>query len=532
MREKKERAYFMSLLSGILLIYVSFQSAFADVTVSLKQNMEVFVLSFDNYVYLIVGLLLISFTIYMYMHLGTYKCGRLFVGYLTAITVSICMAAATKQQYKVGNILIGIFAFISNVFLFWAIGYITLLTHSVFFKRALVFLGGFTFLLSIVYVISMTADNMVFFILKDKIVMVDYLLTVIVTIISMWKGYRGATIYAQRQIRFLSLGLLLGIVIFFIMRWMPMLAMIKIPESQGEVVVSYQANLTCGIQEIYPVMIFTGMAIVMIYILIKREYLTMDENGEMWRYLLSTIYLILGNTYLFFVASVEFSSFVVFNVILMVPLILFSYHMRKRKENTYDTHLIEVLEEERQRISVLLHDEVLQDLIALSHFTKNEEEKERLATVIGEIRNISQDLYPTIVEDLGLEQALNIFVEEVNADYNIDLDYRYDYPQGILPKGISLVMYRSIKELVTNAIKHSHCKNITIAIRDIAGDMECAVTDDGCGFQMPENIELLKSPHMGLYTVRRQIAELNGNMRIQSDASGSKFEILFPLKGK
>ena len=156
--------------------------------------------------------------------------------------------------------------------------------------------------------------------------------------------------------------------------------------------------------------------------------------------------------------------------------------------------------------------------------------KERLSMVIGEIRCVSQDLYPTIVEDLGLEQALNIFIEETGVDYNVDIHYRYDYPKGVLPKGISLVLYRTVKELVTNAIKHSHCRNIFITISDATDGMECVVMDDGCGFQIPEKLELLKSPHMGLYTVKKQIGDLNGNIRIISDKSGSKFQIFIPLK--
>lgn len=201
----------------------------------------------------------------------------------------------------------------------------------------------------------------------------------------------------------------------------------------------------------------------------------------------------------------------------------------KQGEASYDNNLIEVLEEERQRISVLLHDEVLQDLIALSHSIQDGETKERLSAVIGEIRGVSQDLYPTIVEDLGLEQALCIFMDDVGADYNIDLNFQYDFPEGVLPKGLSLILYRAVKELVTNAVKHSSCLHIAVRISDAAGDIECLVSDDGHGFHMPENMELLKSPHMGLYTVKKQIAGINGNMRIISDQSGSKFQILIPL---
>ena len=528
--KRKEIVYFAVLLITAMLIYISFQASFANVTLSLKESTQVFFMSFDNYIYLIVGLMLISFTFYMYIHLGSYKVGKIFAIYLTCITASICLVAATNYQYVAGNIAIGILALLSNVFLFYSIGYITLLTHKRFFKFFTYFLCFSTFILIVLYVISMNSDNLALIILKDEIVMLDYILTIIVTIISMLRGYKGSTIYSKRQIKVLSIGLLLGIIVFITMRAMPMLAVIIAPETNEEIEISYQMNIIGCNKDIYPIMVFTGMTIVMIYILIKREYLTIHESRSLWLYLLSTVYMIVGNTYLLFISSVEAVKFVSFNVLLVSPLILFYCQMGKKKESIYDNNLIEVLEEERQRISVLLHDEVLQDLIALSHSINNEVERERLSTVIGEIRRISQDLYPTVVEDLGLEQALNIYVEELSADCNIDLSYEYDYPQGVLPKGISLVVYRIMKELVNNAIKHSQCRSISLIIKDVAGDMECIVADDGCGFQMPENMELLKSPHMGLYTVKKQIADLNGNMRIISDKSGSKFDIFIPLK--
>jgi two-component system sensor histidine kinase ComP len=190
----------------------------------------------------------------------------------------------------------------------------------------------------------------------------------------------------------------------------------------------------------------------------------------------------------------------------------------------------EMLEEERQRLSIFLHDEILQDLIALSHSIKMEGTEERLSSIIGEIRHISQELYPTIVEDLGLEQSLSLLIDDIGNDYNVGLEYKYHYPQGILPKGISLVIYRTVKELVTNAIKHSKCNQISIIINQIPEGIECIVSDNGIGFQISENEESLKSPHMGLNTVRRQIANSNGNMRIISDKTGSEFHIHIPLR--
>lgn len=527
---KNETVYILVILSNILLIYSSFRAAYSDVGLSqIKEKTKVLFLSFDNMVYLSTGLLLIGFTVYLYMHLGAYKVGKLFALYLTFITAGICLAAATNYQYLLGNILIGIFSFISNLFLFYAIGYITLLTHKKFFRFSAFFLCIATAAFVIFYAVSMDSDSIALIVLKEEIVSVDYILAIAVTLFCMLKGYKGSTVYSKRQIKFLSAGLLMGVCIFIGMRLMPMLAVIKVPESAREVTVSYRSAIPGGNPNIYPIMVFTGMAVAMVYILMKREYLTIDENRDLRGYLLTSLYFIAGNTYLLLVASAGWGEYLLFNLLLSAPLILHNHRVMKQGEASYDNNLIEVLEEERQRISVLLHDEVLQDLIALSHSIQDGDTKERLSAVIGEIRGVSQDLYPTIVEDLGLEQALCIFMDDVGADYNIDLNFQYDFPEGVLPKGLSLILYRAVKELVTNAIKHSSCLHIAVRISDAAGDIECLVSDDGHGFHMPENMELLKSPHMGLYTVKKQIAGINGNMRIISDQSGSKFQILIPL---
>ena len=93
-----------------------------------------------------------------------------------------------------------------------------------------------------------------------------------------------------------------------------------------------------------------------------------------WYYLSSILYLIMVNICLLLLASVEQRDFLLFNGIV-----------------------------------------VLQDLIALSHSMDREEERERLSVMMGEICQLSQSLYLTIVEDLGLEQALQIFMDDICA---------------------------------------------------------------------------------------------------------------------
>lgn len=528
---KNEMIYWGIICLSVLLIYGTFKTAFSHVTMAAEvKNAEVFFLSFDSYVYLVAGLLLLSFTAYMYTHLTAYIAGKVFGIYLIFVCVSFCLAATTNYQYPIANTLISISVLLSNIFLFYSIGYITLLTHKKIFRYMAYLLLFITVLCAGIYVIGLQSNNILLVILKEDVIYGNYIFTVFITIIHLLYGYRGSTIYQKKQIRFLSSGLLTGVFIFIAMRFMPMLAIIKVPENAIDTSVSYQSNMIGSQQDFYPIMIFTGIAIAMIFVLIQREHLVFDENKDLRRYVLSSIYLIVGNTYLLFLTSINFTKFMLFNLIITAPLLFYNHRVWKRDKNVYNHNLIEVLEEERQRLAILLHDEILQDLISLSRMAKTEVGQEQFSAIIDGVRNISQELYPTIVEDLGLEQALGIFIEDIRADYNIDFIYKYEYPQGFLPQGIALVIYRSVKELVINAVKHAGCRCISVLITSSVEDIRCVVTDDGTGFQLPENIDLLKSPHMGLYTVRKQVVSLNGNMRILSDELGSKFQILIPVR--
>ena len=390
----------------------------------------------------------------------------------------------------------------------------------------------------------MSYSDSILYKIKGKIIIVDYIITIVIIILSMVWGYKESTIYSKNQIKILSKGLIIGIMIFLIMNAMPMLAVVKVSENDAESYIIYE-DKKIGLNEntypviqldnlerqvsTYPVLVFNGILIAITYILIKREYLTIDDNKDLKRYIVSISYLILANTFFCIVLSDDTLDYIAFNTILIFPLLVYNHCIYIKGNNLYDNNMIEILEEERQKMSVFLHDEVLQDLIVLSHSLKSNDMNEQLSKIIGEIRNVSQELYPTIAEDLGLEQALRIYMDDIKSDYNVEVEYIYDYPKGVLPKGRSLVVYRIVKELIINAIKHSRCTKIKVEISKVAEGIDCMVSDNGIGFLMPESEKLLKSPHMGLYTIKKQISDMNGKLRIISDKTGSEFQIYIPL---
>lgn len=206
------------------------------------------------------------------------------------------------------------------------------------------------------------------------------------------------------------------------------------------------------------------------------------------------------------------------------------------EEQTYQWRLQEAVEKEKQELSSYLHDEVLQSLIAFyrqiqaDESGRFEEMKTSLSELIAQMRNVSHNLYPTMVEDLGLEQSLYIFAAELQKGYpEITINCKYELSDGILPKHLALSFYRIIKELVNNAAKHSGGFEINFLLEEDDKGYDIYVKDNGKGFTLPKNDDLLKSPHMGIYTVKKRVNKLQGKLTFESGyEKGTEYHIFVP----
>lgn len=196
----------------------------------------------------------------------------------------------------------------------------------------------------------------------------------------------------------------------------------------------------------------------------------------------------------------------------------------------FNYQIIQSLEDERKRLSIFLHDEILQILILqLNEIRMLQAKKnfpidilnamdEQLEDIIYSIRKMCHNLHPIIVEDLGLEASLHTLKREFELNYRILIHIQFNCELKILSNNLEIQIYRIIKELLNNAVKHSKGNNIQINILEEKGSYICTVADDGIGFCVPNSFsEFSKSNHLGLMTIQRQVSELNGNIRISSE---------------
>ena len=196
--------------------------------------------------------------------------------------------------------------------------------------------------------------------------------------------------------------------------------------------------------------------------------------------------------------------------------------------------IVNTQEEERRRISRDLHDQLGQQLTALrlklsalkDVAAGNEEILEPLARlqdiasgIDKEIGFLSSELKPTMLDDLGLEEALRAYADEWAVHYEIPVDFHSNFKDG--PKVRDLVathLYRIAQEAMNNTVKHADAKHITVLLERTSESVVLVVEDDGKGFDAESTKRSDLSRGLGLLGMRERANLIGGKIEIESAA--------------
>ncbi len=212
---------------------------------------------------------------------------------------------------------------------------------------------------------------------------------------------------------------------------------------------------------------------------------------------------------------------------------------RKQAEQAL-RQLNERLEEEAKRIAHALHDEAGQLLssvhLALDEFARDlpvktrarlRPVKELLDQMEDELRRLSHELRPTILDDLGLLPALEFLADRVAKRSGLVITVQGP-PEGRLAPLAETVLYRSVQEALTNVVRHAQAKQVQVEIRREEGTIQCSVRDDGVGFDLPAIQARRGERGLGLIGIRERAAALGGTFAIRS-AAGEGTEVLITI---
>lgn len=204
--------------------------------------------------------------------------------------------------------------------------------------------------------------------------------------------------------------------------------------------------------------------------------------------------------------------------------------------------LNETLEQEIQRIAHAVHDEAGQLLVAarlaMTGVARDlspplQGRLQEVGTILDEVekqlRRLSHELRPTILDDLGLVPALQFLTDgisrraELSIRIHSSLEGRYD------PK-VETVLYRIVQEALTNVAKHAHAKNVEIQLTNVAKNLHCVVHDDGLGFDAPSVLSCKERRGLGLIGIRERLMAVGGTLQIDSMAGrGTELHVRIPV---
>jgi PAS domain S-box-containing protein len=208
--------------------------------------------------------------------------------------------------------------------------------------------------------------------------------------------------------------------------------------------------------------------------------------------------------------------------------------------------IIHAQEEELRRLSRELHDDLTQRLAALALDAALIEQeinpirpqavqgfkelRANLSEVAEEVHDLSRQLHPSILDDLGLVQAVQAECAAFTRKTGIDVSFApHDFPDSVSQQP-ALCLYRVIQEALQNISKHSQAASASITLQGLSDGIRLLVEDKGIGFD-PQGVKTKAG--IGLSSMRERVRLVNGTIFFASKpGQGSEIEVFIPIGGE
>ena len=203
--------------------------------------------------------------------------------------------------------------------------------------------------------------------------------------------------------------------------------------------------------------------------------------------------------------------------------------------------LFEVQEEERRHLARELHDEIGQALTAAKITLQSvagpvgsptvarvQETTAILDRLLGQVRQISLDLRPSMLDDLGLIPALRSLVDQQGRRASVEMRFSAEtLPETIDPK-VQTTCFRIAQEAITNALRHAHATRVEVDLRRDDDTLRLVIRDNGTGFDA-ESAQA-QTLGLGLIGMKERAVLVGGRVKIISSPNkGTTIEVSIPL---
>jgi signal transduction histidine kinase len=217
-------------------------------------------------------------------------------------------------------------------------------------------------------------------------------------------------------------------------------------------------------------------------------------------------------------------------VIVLTSLYLVQYNRRlfeqvaalSERRSELAQQLISMQENTFRSISRELHDDFGQILTAIGAMLQRADRKtgdllevrEIVQTTLEKIRSLSHALHPVVLDEAGLESALDVYLPAFEKRTGIRVRYEKTGAGRELDRELSIHLYRVMQEALNNVARHSNSKGAAVRLRFLPEALVLEVEDEGSGFQH-------KDTHgLGLVSMRERAELVNGRIEFSSGESG------------
>jgi len=207
--------------------------------------------------------------------------------------------------------------------------------------------------------------------------------------------------------------------------------------------------------------------------------------------------------------------------------------------------LMQTQDEERRHIARELHDSAGQTMAVLgmhlAQIAKDsgsspqmakeiESAQELLGQLQKEIRTTSYLLHPPLLDEMGLSSALAWYIEGLQERSGLHIDLSIPEDFGRVPRDLELVIFRLVQECLTNIHRHSGATGASIEVERLSHRISIEIADNGHGMSREKLEEIQSGGYgVGLRGMRERIRQFQGEMRIESETSGTRILVNIPV---
>jgi two-component system, NarL family, sensor kinase len=193
----------------------------------------------------------------------------------------------------------------------------------------------------------------------------------------------------------------------------------------------------------------------------------------------------------------------------------------------FTQQLLATTEDERARIARDLHDGISHELLGLrrelsQNNAKATETNTKIDSIIEDVRQISRNLHPVMLDSIGLKLSLETLCEQFGEREALFVSYDIDYTT-VLNKNTELQLFRIVQEALTNTVKYANANASKVTMHETDGKIQLTITDNGKGFDVQKRLDSGKA--FGLHSIIQRAKAIDAIATIASSKNGTVINV-------